>query len=140
VVFLVTRRLKAHLRFQTVEPTGISSVFLVFSKFAFEWVNCRFYPSVNMANQVAYAAEKGQIYSYAEKCAAVAETYALPKEKALELLQEVSGRPAILEAVYNYWTAKRKRTGKPCLRRLQPPPAPNDNNPFNGGAVQVEST
>lgn len=85
----------------------------------------------NMANNAALAAEKGQIISYAEKCAAVASTEALTREKALELLQEVSVRPAILEAVYNYWTAKRKRTGKPCLRRLQPPPAPNDNNPFN---------
>ena len=84
-----------------------------------------------MAITAAAATERGQIISYQDKCAAMAGTDALPKEKALELLQEVSGRPAILEAVYVYWCEKRKRTGKPCLRRLQPPPAPNDANPFN---------
>lgn len=84
-----------------------------------------------MADNAAFAAEKGQIISYADRCAAMASTVGLPKEKALDMLKDVSGRPAILEAVYNYWVEKRKKTGKPCLRRLQPPPAPNDNNPFN---------
>ena len=36
-----------------------------------------------------------------------------------------------LTAVYEYWVDKRKRVKKPILRRLQPPPAPNDTNPFN---------
>lgn len=95
-------------------------------------IKCGEANDVSMANSAAFAAEKGQIISYADKCAALASTDALPKDKALELLkEEVSGRPAILEAVYNYWVEKRKATGKPCLRRLQPPPAPNDNNPFN---------
>jgi hypothetical protein len=40
------------------------------------------------------------------------------KERATELLQEVSGRPAILEAVYKYWTEKRKRTVGRCSLTL----------------------
>lgn len=84
-----------------------------------------------MAIHAANATEKGLVISYQEKCAMMAGTEALPKEKAVELLQDLSGRPAILEAVYEYWCDKRRRTGKPCLRRLQPPPAPNDANPFN---------
>ena len=76
-----------------------------------------------MELRAAVATEKGQIISYQDKCAAMAGTEALPKEKALELLKDMSGRPAIMEAVYDYWCAKRSRTGKPCLRRLQPPRA-----------------
>ena len=86
---------------------------------------------IAMEHRAAVATEKGQIISYQDKCAAMAGTEALPKEKALELLKDMSGRPAIMEAVYEYWCAKRLKTGKPCLRRLQPPPAPNDANPFN---------
>ena len=86
---------------------------------------------IAMEVRAAVATEKGQIISYQDKCAAMAGTEALPKDKALDLLKDMSGRPAIMEAVYEYWCAKRKRTGKPCLRRLQPPPAPNDANPFN---------
>jgi enhancer of polycomb-like protein len=37
-----------------------------------------------------------------------ASTKALPKAKAIELLEEVSGRPALLDAVYEYWANKRK--------------------------------
>jgi hypothetical protein len=33
--------------------------------------------------------------------------------------------------VYAFWVEKRKRWGKPVLRRLQPPPAVTDPNPFN---------
>ena len=84
-----------------------------------------------MAESAATATEKGQIISYQDRCIQMASTAALPKEKALALLSDVSGRPALLEAVYKYWTEKRLKTGKPCLRRLQPPPAPGDSNPFN---------
>ena len=84
-----------------------------------------------MAESAATATEKGQIISYQDRCIQMASTAALPKEKALALLSDVSGRPALLEAVYKYWTEKRAKTGKPCLRRLQPPPAPGDSNPFN---------
>ena len=84
-----------------------------------------------MAQSAATATERGQIVSYQDRCVQMASTAALPKEKALELLTDISGRPAILEAVYKYWTDKRAKTGKPCLRRLQPPPAPGDSNPFN---------
>ena len=84
-----------------------------------------------MAQSAATATERGQIVSYQDRCVQMASTAALPKEKALELLTDISGRPAILEAVYKYWTEKRLKTGKPCLRRLQPPPAPGDSNPFN---------
>ena len=84
-----------------------------------------------MAESAATATEKGQIISYQDRCGQMASTAALPKEKALALLSDVSGRPALLEAVFKYWTEKRAKTGKPCLRRLQPPPAPGDSNPFN---------
>ena len=94
-------------------------------------VRCGEATETAMELRAAAATEKGQIISYQDKCAAMAGTEALPKEKALELLKDMSGRPAIMEAVYDYWCAKRSRTGKPCLRRLQPPPAPNDANPFN---------
>lgn len=86
---------------------------------------------VAMEIRAAIATEKGQIISYQDKCLAMAGTSALPKERALELLKDMSGRPAIMEAVYEYWCSKRRESGKPCLRRLQPPPAPNDANPFN---------
>jgi enhancer of polycomb-like protein len=94
-------------------------------------IHCGEANEIAMEITAAAATEKGQIISYQDKCAAMAGTSALPKEKALELLKDMSGRPAIMEAVYDYWCEKRKRTGKPCLRRLQPPPAPNDANPFN---------
>lgn len=34
-------------------------------------------------------------------------------------------------AVYEYWLQKRKKRGKPILRRLQAPTPPNDSNPYN---------
>jgi enhancer of polycomb-like protein len=82
-----------------------------------------------------------------------ANTTVLSREAAFEALRSVSQRPAAiagvthrcvcsvrpdpreltlraLVAVYAYWLAKRKRLGKPVLRRLQPPPAVTDPNPF----------
>ena len=94
-------------------------------------VRCGEATEIAMEHRATVATEKGQIISYQDKCAAMAGTEALPKENALELLKDMSGRPAIMEAVYEYWCTKRLKTGKPCLRRLQPPPAPNDANPFN---------
>jgi hypothetical protein len=35
------------------------------------------------------------------------------------------------QAVYEYWAAKRRRTAKPLLKRLQAPTNPNDTNPYN---------
>jgi len=84
-----------------------------------------------MKANTAMAAARGQVISYQEKVDALGVVTNLPKDKALELLQEISGKQAILTAVYEYWTDKRQRLKKPLLRRLQPPPAPNDNNPFN---------
>ena len=40
-------------------------------------------------------------------------------------------RDAIFSAVYEYWKAKRRRLGKPMLRKLQAPTAIADTNPFN---------
>jgi hypothetical protein len=37
----------------------------------------------------------------------------------------------LLNDVYNYWAAKRKRWGKPILRRLQAPTLASDTNPYN---------
>ena len=85
-------------------------------------VSCGEANDAQMAITAAAATERGQIISYQDKCAAMAGTDALPKEKALELLKEVSGRPAILEAVYVYWCEKRKRTGSlVCVGFSRPP-------------------
>jgi enhancer of polycomb-like protein len=84
-----------------------------------------------MKANTAMAAARGQVISYQEKVDALGVVTNLPKDKALELLQEISGKQAILAAVYEYWVDKRKAMKKPILRRLQPPPAPNDTNPFN---------
>jgi enhancer of polycomb-like protein len=77
------------------------------------------------------AQEKGSALSYQDRCAALASTSNLPKDSAVEVLAEIVNKQAVIVAVYEYWVEKRKRTQKPCLRRLQPPPAPNDTNPFN---------
>lgn len=37
----------------------------------------------------------------------------------------------LLQDVYGYWAAKRKRWGKPILRRLQAPTIASDTNPYN---------
>lgn len=34
-------------------------------------------------------------------------------------------------AVYDYWLAKRRRLGKPIMRRLQAPTPIADSNPYN---------
>jgi len=77
------------------------------------------------------AQEKGSALSYQDRCAALASTSNLPKDNAVEVLAEVVNKQSVIVAVYEYWVDKRKRIQKPCLRRLQPPPAPNDTNPFN---------
>lgn len=84
-----------------------------------------------MKANTTLAAARGQVMSYQERVDALGVVTNLPKDKALELLQEISGKQAILTAVYEYWVEKRKKTKSPILRRLQPPPAPNDTNPFN---------
>jgi hypothetical protein len=56
----------------------------------------------------------------------------LPKADALAMLRKcVGGREAMLHTVYDYWASKRKRTGKPMMRRLQAPTPANDTNPYN---------
>lgn len=77
------------------------------------------------------AQEKGSALSYQDRCAALASTSNLPKDNAVEVLAEIVNKQSVIVAVYEYWVDKRKRIQKPCLRRLQPPPAPNDTNPFN---------
>jgi len=37
----------------------------------------------------------------------------------------------LLNDVYTYWAAKRKKWGKPILRRLQAPTIASDTNPYN---------
>ncbi len=52
--------------------------------------------------------------------------------EALQMLRKtIGGREAMLHAVYDYWAGKRKRTGKPMMRRLQAPTPANDTNPYN---------
>mmetsp|Transcript_18428 Transcript_18428/g.51673 ORF Transcript_18428/g.51673 Transcript_18428/m.51673 type:complete len:636 (-) Transcript_18428:160-2067(-) len=70
----------------------------------------------------------------AEKCtpASLASTACLPKLQGVAMLKKTVGaRSTILEAVYDYWAAKRKKWGKPLLRRLQAPTNPSDTNPYN---------
>ncbi|PPD76283.1 hypothetical protein GOBAR_DD26785 [Gossypium barbadense] len=49
----------------------------------------------------------------------------------VDALQSQSIKYGVFQAVYNYWKEKRERWQKPILRRLQPPPPVNDNNPYN---------
>ena len=72
--------------------------------------------------------------SHAERSspAACATTDHFPKDQAMDALTQVAPlRQPVKEAVYKYWLAKRKRRGKPLLRRLQAPTASNDSNPHN---------
>eukprot|EP00195_Chlamydomonas_chlamydogama_P006076 CAMPEP_0202910272 /NCGR_PEP_ID=MMETSP1392-20130828/51605_1 /ASSEMBLY_ACC=CAM_ASM_000868 /TAXON_ID=225041 /ORGANISM="Chlamydomonas chlamydogama, Strain SAG 11-48b" /LENGTH=482 /DNA_ID=CAMNT_0049600335 /DNA_START=92 /DNA_END=1536 /DNA_ORIENTATION=+ len=72
--------------------------------------------------------------SMAEKMtvAAAGTTAHFPKEEALSVLRKaVGGREQLLEAVYDYWLNKRKRSGKPFMRRLQAPTPATDTNPYN---------
>lgn len=47
-----------------------------------------------------------------------ASTNTLSKDKAFEAMQETGVfNPGVLAAVYDYWLDRRKRQGKPCLRR-----------------------
>eukprot|EP00879_Flechtneria_rotunda_P016785 GHRR01017568.1.p1 GENE.GHRR01017568.1~~GHRR01017568.1.p1 ORF type:complete len:620 (+),score=238.42 GHRR01017568.1:338-2197(+) len=63
---------------------------------------------------------------------AVAAIDHLPKQEAVRLLTiECGGREKLVWDVYQYWVNKRKRWGKPILRRLQAPTAPSDQNPYN---------
>ena len=39
-------------------------------------------------------------------------------------------RPIMRDAVYHYWAEKRKRAGKPFIRRLWAPTSASDQNPF----------
>lgn len=39
-------------------------------------------------------------------------------------------RPIVRDALYGYWRAKRERTGKPLIRRLQAPTSASDQNPY----------
>ncbi|OMO73918.1 hypothetical protein COLO4_26802 [Corchorus olitorius] len=55
----------------------------------------------------------------------------LTMDAAIEALQSQSIKYGVFQSVYNYWKEKRERWQKPVLRRLQPPPPVNDNNPYN---------
>lgn len=52
-------------------------------------------------------------------------------DAAIEALQLQSVKYGVAQSLYNYWREKRERWQKPVLRRLQPPPPVNDNNPYN---------
>eukprot|EP00887_Chlorella_sp_A99_P003834 scaffold11.g3834.t1 len=64
--------------------------------------------------------------------AACATTDHFPREEALQMLEEsCAARDTVRAAVYEHWISKRRRTGKPLLRRLQAPTPPADQNPYN---------
>ena len=48
---------------------------------------------------------------------------------AMDMVQPL--RASMREAVYSYWAGKRKRTGKPFIRRLWAPTSSSDQNPFS---------
>ena len=48
---------------------------------------------------------------------------------AMDMVQPL--RPIMRNAVYSYWAEKRKRTGKPFIRRLWAPTSSSDQNPFS---------
>lgn len=78
------------------------------------------------------ASERGAApIPHADRVSLAANLSCLSREAAFEALHAVSKRPAAIEAVYAYWLEKRRKLGKPALRRLQPPPAGTDANPFN---------
>ncbi|WIA18855.1 hypothetical protein OEZ85_003533 [Tetradesmus obliquus] len=69
-----------------------------------------------------------------ERCtaSAVAAIDHLPRNEAVRmLLLECGGREKLCWDVYNYWAGKRKKWGKPILRRLQAPTLASDTNPYN---------
>lgn len=47
------------------------------------------------------------------------------------LVEQCGGREKICQDVYNYWAGKRKKWGKPIMRRLRAPTPCSDTNPFN---------
>ncbi|KAL4437402.1 hypothetical protein ABPG75_004541 [Micractinium tetrahymenae] len=64
--------------------------------------------------------------------AACATTDHMPREEALQMLEETcSARDTIRSDVYNYWLQRRKALGRPLMRRLQAPTPVNDQNPYN---------
>lgn len=64
--------------------------------------------------------------------AACATTDHMSREQAMMALTQVAAvRQPVKDAVYQYWLDKRKRLGKPLLRRLQPPTNPSDTNPHS---------
>ncbi|KAL4429854.1 hypothetical protein ABPG77_010971 [Micractinium sp. CCAP 211/92] len=64
--------------------------------------------------------------------AACGTTDHMPREEALQMLEETcSARDAIRADVYNYWLQRRKVLGRPLMRRLQAPTPINDQNPYN---------
>eukprot|EP00878_Enallax_costatus_P029951 GHUV01032524.1.p1 GENE.GHUV01032524.1~~GHUV01032524.1.p1 ORF type:complete len:257 (+),score=59.16 GHUV01032524.1:843-1613(+) len=63
---------------------------------------------------------------------AVAAIDHLPRHDAVRILvYECGGREKICQDVYNYWASKRKKWGKPIMRRLQAPTPCSDTNPYN---------
>ncbi|PSC68541.1 enhancer of polycomb 1 [Micractinium conductrix] len=64
--------------------------------------------------------------------AACATTDHMPREEALQMLEETcSARDTIRADVYAYWVARRKALGRPLMRRLIAPTPINDQNPYN---------
>ena len=56
----------------------------------------------------------------------------MSKEEAFHALGSVAPlRPAIRAEVYRYWKDKRRRLGRPLVRRLQAPTSANDPNHYH---------
>jgi len=87
---------------------------------------------------VANAAATDRIFSFqgappAERHTehACAATDHLQRDEALQMLEETCpSHKTIRVAVYEYWLLKRKKLGRPLLRRLQAPTALNDKDPY----------
>jgi enhancer of polycomb-like protein len=62
---------------------------------------------------------------------ACATTDHLQRDDALQMLHETCpARDTLRAAVYDYWLDKRRRLGRPLLRRLQAPTPLNNNDPY----------
>mmetsp|Transcript_1358 Transcript_1358/g.1933 ORF Transcript_1358/g.1933 Transcript_1358/m.1933 type:complete len:430 (+) Transcript_1358:187-1476(+) len=79
----------------------------------------------------ASAAERGSSVSLAERQVLVESTSTLDPKDAIALLRTSAVREPVLQAVYEYWVAKRGRQGKPLVRDFQLPPPVTDTNPYN---------
>ncbi len=76
-------------------------------------------------------ARAGAAQAERQSPAAAAAVDHMPVEEAYEAMAAAHPlRIPVRDALYGYWRAKRERTGKPLIRRLQAPTSASDQNPY----------